>query len=147
MGHLHFVLEELARFGAHHVGGHGSPGVLAHELGHHVHKDIPILVAFGTVMTLGGLYLASLAMNWAAGSFGFSGPADIAGLPALGLILGAYGQPETSLSAIDLRFEQHCEGSGPALHGKIHWEAGDTTTAPGPVTPPSGLWQPATGSR
>ena len=25
------------------------------------------------------------------------------------------------LTAIDLRFEQHCEGTSPALHGKIHW--------------------------
>lgn len=65
--------------------------VLAHELGHHVHKDIPILMAFGTVIALVGLYLASLALHWAAGYFGFSGPADIAGLPALGLVLGAFG--------------------------------------------------------
>jgi STE24 endopeptidase len=65
--------------------------VLAHELGHHVHKDIPILIAFGTVMTRGGLYLASLALTWAAGHFGFSGPADIAGLPALAVVLGAFG--------------------------------------------------------
>ncbi|MBV6424855.1 MAG: hypothetical protein NAOJABEB_02669 [Steroidobacteraceae bacterium] len=26
-----------------------------------------------------------------------------------------------TVSSIDLRFEQHCEGSSPALHGKIHW--------------------------
>jgi Zn-dependent protease with chaperone function len=65
--------------------------VLAHELGHHVHKDIPILMAFGTLMTLGGLYLASLGLHWAAGYFSFSGPADIAGLPALGIVLGAFG--------------------------------------------------------
>lgn len=26
-----------------------------------------------------------------------------------------------SLMAIDLRFEQHCEGGSPALHGQIHW--------------------------
>ena len=52
-----------------------------------------------------------------------------------------------SLTAIDLRFEQHCEGASPALHGKIHWVAGDTTAPPGPVNPPpSGLWQPAAGS-
>ncbi|RJF99475.1 hypothetical protein [Noviherbaspirillum saxi] len=25
------------------------------------------------------------------------------------------------LASIDLRFEQYCEGFGPALHGKIHW--------------------------
>ncbi len=65
--------------------------VLAHELGHHVHKDIPILMAFGTVMTLGGLFLASLVLGWAARQFGFAGPSDIAGLPALGLVLGAFG--------------------------------------------------------
>jgi STE24 endopeptidase len=65
--------------------------VLAHELGHHVHKDIPVLMAFSTLMTLGGLYLASLALNWAARYFGFSGPGDIASLPALGIILGVYG--------------------------------------------------------
>ena len=29
--------------------------VLAHELGHHVHKDIPLLIGFGTVVTLVGL--------------------------------------------------------------------------------------------
>lgn len=28
------------------------------------------------------------------------------------------------LDAIDLRFEQHCEGLAPALHGKIHWVNG-----------------------
>src|SRR5439155_1510183 len=28
-----------------------------------------------------------------------------------------------SLTALDLRFEQHCEGGTPALHGAIHWSA------------------------
>ena len=65
--------------------------VLAHELGHHVHKDIPIFIVFGTVTTAVGLYLASLGLNWAIGIFGFTGPADIAALPALGLVLGVYG--------------------------------------------------------
>jgi len=52
-----------------------------------------------------------------------------------------------ALAAIDLRFEQHCEGSGAALHGQIHWAAGDTTAPPGPVSPPpAGLWSPAPGS-
>ena len=65
--------------------------VLAHELGHHVHKDIPWLIGFGTVITLIGLYIASLAMNWAVSYFGFTSVADPAGMPALELILGAYG--------------------------------------------------------
>jgi hypothetical protein len=29
-----------------------------------------------------------------------------------------------TLDFIDLRFEQHCEGLAPALHGTIHWERG-----------------------
>lgn len=65
--------------------------VLAHELGHHVHNDLPLLIGFGALTTTIGLYLASLILNWAIRFFGFTGPADIAALPALGLILGAYG--------------------------------------------------------
>lgn len=65
--------------------------VLAHELGHHVHRDIPVFIAFGAVGTAVGLYLASLGLNWAIGYFGFEGVADVAAFPALGIILGAYG--------------------------------------------------------
>ncbi|HVF25476.1 MAG TPA: M48 family metallopeptidase [Anaerolineales bacterium] len=65
--------------------------VLAHELGHHVNRDIPLFITFGALSTTLSLYLASLALNWAIAYFGFSGPADIAAFPALSLILGAYG--------------------------------------------------------
>ena len=65
--------------------------VLAHELGHQVHKDIPILIAMGTLTTLLGLYLASLVLNWGIGYFGFAGISDVAAFPALGVILGLYG--------------------------------------------------------
>ena len=65
--------------------------VLAHELGHHVHRDIPLLITFGTLSTLIGFFLASLAMNWAVHAFGFAGVSEIAAFPALALILGLYG--------------------------------------------------------
>ena len=65
--------------------------VLAHELGHQVHRDIPLLIGFGTITTLVGFYLVSLALAWSVGVFHFTGPADIAALPAFGLVLGAYG--------------------------------------------------------
>jgi STE24 endopeptidase len=65
--------------------------VLAHELGHHVNRDIPLIMLFGTLSTLVSLYLASLALNWAIRFFGFAGPADPAALPALILILTLYG--------------------------------------------------------
>ena len=65
--------------------------VLAHELGHHVHKDIPFLITFGTLSTTLSLFLASLALNWAIRYFGFTSPADVAAFPALMLIFSAYG--------------------------------------------------------
>ena len=65
--------------------------VLAHELGHHVHKDIPFLIAVGTVSTTLGLYLTSLALKWAVAYFGLNSTSDIAAFPAFGVILGVYG--------------------------------------------------------
>ncbi len=65
--------------------------VLAHELGHHVHRDIPFLITVGTISITLGLYLTSLAMNWAVGYFGFASVSDVAAFPALGVILGLYG--------------------------------------------------------
>jgi STE24 endopeptidase len=65
--------------------------VLAHELGHHVNRDIPLFITFGAISTTLSLYLASLALNWAINYFGFTSPADVAAFPALSLIFGAYG--------------------------------------------------------
>ena len=65
--------------------------VLAHELGHHIHRDIPFLITFGTISTTLSFYLASLGMNWAIHYFGFNSVSDVAAFPALGIILGAYG--------------------------------------------------------
>jgi STE24 endopeptidase len=64
--------------------------VLAHELGHHVHRDIPLGIAVESVVTLGGLWLASLGLRWSVAVFGFAGPADVAALPVLALVMGAY---------------------------------------------------------
>ena len=51
-----------------------------------------------------------------------------------------------SVSAVDLRFEQHCEGSTAALRGTIRWRADDPTRPAGPAAIPRGLWQPPPGS-
>jgi PKD repeat protein len=51
------------------------------------------------------------------------------------------------LRAIDLRFEQYCEGTSAALRGEIHWTADDSGTPSGPVNPPpASLWQPPPGT-
>lgn len=65
--------------------------VMAHELGHHVNRDIPLLMAVGTIIITLGLYLASLGMTWAVGAFGFQGVADVAAFPALTLVISLYG--------------------------------------------------------
>jgi STE24 endopeptidase len=65
--------------------------VLAHELGHHVHRDIPLGMAVESMTTLAGLYLASLGLKWGVGYFGFEGVWDIAALPLFLLVMGAYG--------------------------------------------------------
>jgi STE24 endopeptidase len=65
--------------------------VIAHELGHHVHRDIPLALAASSLMALAGLYLASRVLNWGAAYFGFGGPADIAALPLFALTVGAFG--------------------------------------------------------
>jgi STE24 endopeptidase len=72
--------------------------VLAHELGHHVHKDIPIGMLISAAMTLVGLYLASLVLDWGVSYFGFSGPGDIAGLPLFILVMALYGLVTMPLS-------------------------------------------------
>lgn len=64
--------------------------VMAHELGHHVHHDLPIGILVESVITLVGLYLASLILIWGTTYFGFSGPGDIANLPLLGIILSLF---------------------------------------------------------
>ena len=65
--------------------------VLAHELGHHVNKDVPMGIAIESVTTLVGLWLASLLLEWGVGLFGFEGVADVAGMPFFALVMGIYG--------------------------------------------------------
>jgi len=49
--------------------------------------------------------------------------------------------------ALDLHFDQHCDGVTPALRGTIRWRADDTTKPPGPVVPvPTNLWKPSAAS-
>ena len=59
----------------------------AHELGHHLHHDVPKLMAIQTVTFLLAFYLANLALEAGVGLFSFQGINDVAGLPWLVLIL------------------------------------------------------------
>ena len=72
--------------------------VLAHELGHHVHKDMAKGILVQSALTLGGLWLANLALRWGVSAFGFEGVADVAAMPWLALVLGAFGLVTMPLS-------------------------------------------------
>jgi STE24 endopeptidase len=65
--------------------------VIAHELGHHVHWDIPAGVVVSAAVTFAGLFVSSLFLGWSTRRLGFTGPADVAALPLLAIALGAFG--------------------------------------------------------
>jgi len=65
--------------------------VMAHELGHQVHRDIPIGILVESVITLGGLYLVALVLQWSVEALSFNSISDVAAMPLFGLVMGLYG--------------------------------------------------------
>ena len=65
--------------------------VMAHELGHQVNHDIPIGIVVESLLTLVGLFLASIVLHWGVAAFGFTGPDDIAAFPVFLISMGLYG--------------------------------------------------------
>jgi len=63
--------------------------ILAHELAHHVHRDIWSGIALETVLIAAGFFVADRALVMIDGSFGLSGKGDVAALPLLLLAAGA----------------------------------------------------------
>ncbi|MDD5371598.1 MAG: M48 family metalloprotease, partial [Anaerolineaceae bacterium] len=97
--------------------------VLAHELGHHVHRDIPVGILIETVITLVGLFLAGQVLNLGADLAGLSTPSDPASLPLLALVFGLYGVLTMPLTNAYLRYRERsadeyalvATGNGPAF--------------------------------
>ena len=65
--------------------------VLAHEFGHHVHKDLTMGIIVQSVLTLFGFWLANGVMNWGVTFFGYQGLTDPATLPLLLIALSVFG--------------------------------------------------------
>jgi STE24 endopeptidase len=72
--------------------------ILAHELGHHLHRDIPKLIAVQTVMFLLAFYLADLVLRASLMPLDFQSIADVAAFPLLLLSLGVFGLIVTPLN-------------------------------------------------
>lgn len=64
--------------------------ILAHELGHQVHRDLELGILVDSAVMLFGLYLAKLFLDWGVARFGFDGPGDMAALPLLALAAGVF---------------------------------------------------------
>jgi STE24 endopeptidase len=60
--------------------------VLAHELAHQVHRDIPVGIAVNSVLTLFSFWIAHLALTWSVDAFDLTSISDPAGLPIFGLV-------------------------------------------------------------
>lgn len=64
--------------------------ILAHELAHHVHRDLWLGIVVQSVVLLGGFYVADLALRALAEPLGLRGLSDPAALPALLLVGGVW---------------------------------------------------------
>jgi len=62
--------------------------ILAHELAHHVHRDIWAGIAFETGLIVAGLFIADRVVEASAGPLGLAGKTDLAALPLIILTMG-----------------------------------------------------------
>ena len=65
--------------------------ILAHELAHHVYKDIWSSVLWDMALTFASFFAAHQVLQWAVPYFGLRGAADPAGMPILLIAAGAIG--------------------------------------------------------
>ena len=63
--------------------------IMAHELGHHRHRDVARLITAQAALFLIGFYLSNIVLQQAIEPLGMNGISDVAALPLLILVLGA----------------------------------------------------------
>lgn len=80
--------------------------VFAHEVGHYVHKHLWKGVAVGTFSSYASLFIAFTLYNYWVAQMNFSGPADLAALPLLSLILTVMGLIISPLNNIQSRHHE-----------------------------------------
>jgi STE24 endopeptidase len=84
--------------------------VFAHEVGHHVHRHLPKMIATSVVLAAVGFWLVDLVLRHAAGALGYPGFDDPAALPLVGLVLVLFGlllMP--AQNALSRFFERQCD--------------------------------------
>ncbi|NOZ56033.1 MAG: M48 family metallopeptidase, partial [Calditrichaeota bacterium] len=84
--------------------------VVAHELGHHVHRHIWKTLVLGFLVELGGLGLAAAGHSAWVNAHGLDGLWDLRGLPFLFFLLVVYGQlVGPLLSAVSRKHEREAD--------------------------------------
>ena len=63
--------------------------VLAHEIGHHVHRDVANSLILELLVLLAAFFAASVALDLSWQSLGFRSPDDVAAIPVIALAAGA----------------------------------------------------------
>jgi STE24 endopeptidase len=83
--------------------------IFAHELGHHVHKHIPKMIATGVVFSLAGFWLIDrLLVTWAG--IPDASAAPVYALPLVMFALTAYAMLLAPLqNAISRHYERQCD--------------------------------------
>ena len=81
------------------------------------------------------------------GGFRWSSQETTCGASVASVTIDSVTYDGDALSAIDLQFEQRCDGQSKALRGTVHWRAEDEPSPSGPVAPaPAVLWRAPAGA-
>lgn len=72
--------------------------IVAHELGHHVHRDIAKLLALQSLTILAGFFIGHVVLRAGVSYFGFEGISDVAAFPLLAVALGMLALGVTPLT-------------------------------------------------
>jgi STE24 endopeptidase len=93
--------------------------ILAHEIGHHVHRDILVALVAESVLLVVGFYAAALALATLWQPLGFRAADDFAALPVLVLAGGALSVVSTPLvNALSRRNERRADRYALTLTGQ-----------------------------
>jgi STE24 endopeptidase len=82
--------------------------IVAHELGHHVHRDIAKLIAMQSLTIVVGFFLGHLVLRAGVPYFGFEGISDVAALP---LLAGVFGLLVVGLAPLTNAYSRRIEGA------------------------------------
>ena len=84
--------------------------VFAHEVGHHVHRHLPKMIAVSVVLSTVGFWLVDLVLHGLAQPLGYAAFNDPAALPLVLLVLTAFGLVlMPAQNALSRFFERQCD--------------------------------------